>query len=165
MQFDTIFLHNSHDKKPCHLYGAEYLLRLLLILPDILTSSGIPKEKRTVVLSVLNPLALFILDNANVIFSNNYSTGNNDIVLQENVNTNNNKIVEESDRHLLTEFTQNVFQHVSLCYALQKDIVGKRRSMKVGWPGLQCRWCSGNNSSSSNTFYSANAESMAAVPR
>ena len=164
-QFSNLFFHKNGDKRPCQLYGVEYFLRLLILLPDILRSSKISKEKQNTVLSMVRPLSLFLVDNMDTIFSNDYKLGDNRSIHDEEKSANIETILEEDDCKLLTEYTHDVLSQVLICHASKDDIVGKRRSIKVGWPGLQCKWCSGNDMSITNTFYSANVESMAAVPR
>ena len=164
-QFENVFSNIEHKKRPCEFYGPEYFLRFLWILPDMLCLTDLDDDERNTITSILLPIYTFLADNSSTIFSQEYSISEVNAKEQKLTSTDKFVVFQEEDTSLLTEFTRGTLNQVILTIASYDDIAGKRRSIKVGSPGFQCKWCVGSNSTLSNKFFSVNAESMAAIPR
>jgi len=166
-QYEKLFTAtNNKDQCPSAFYGIEYFLRFLLVLPDFLSSAGVSGERITKISAIVQPIILFLTDNIEVIstLENQTLEEYNNLLAYSNVDPDSFPLVLDGDKSLLTEFTYAIFKQVKICYAAREDIVGRRKSIKVGSAGMQCRWCAGSNFTFTNKFFSVNVESIAAVP-
>lgn len=167
-QYETLFMATNYNEQcPSDFYGIEYFLRFLLVLPDFLSSAGVSVENITKISTVAQPIILFLTDNIEITSTLEYQTLEefNNLLARDNVDPDSSPLLLTVDRPLLTDFTYEIFKQVQICFAAREDIVGRRKSIKIGTAGMQCKWCVGSNVTHTNKFFSVNVESVAAVPR
>ena len=70
-------------------------------------------------------------------------------------------LVSPSEKHDTTTFTFHVMSQLRPCVFTEADRLGRRRGLKVGFPGLACRHCHGEHSVRSGRFFPGTIKTMA----
>ena len=140
-----MFSSESNPKRPCEVYGPEYFLRMMILLPDLLSMSGIDSDKQTLVQCSCRPILAFLCANVDTIFPIHDAYSPRQYQMEESgllANRGSNEaLVCEADKDLLTDYTFTIMHQVRACIAVKTDIAGKRRGIRLGSAGVQCRWC------------------------
>jgi hypothetical protein len=160
------------NQRSCDVYGCEYLMRLLLVMPSMLQQSDLTVQQVDDTLGVVRELTNFMAINHSNLFDESFNVPQehydaeakvppfivpllmqlktktpqpvSEETTQGGVVTDDLKgILQPSDREVLTDFVELVLDQVIVCRATHDDVGKKNRRVAVGYPGLVCRHCFG----------------------
>mmetsp|Transcript_12617 Transcript_12617/g.27291 ORF Transcript_12617/g.27291 Transcript_12617/m.27291 type:complete len:2302 (-) Transcript_12617:1765-8670(-) len=185
---------DSPGQRASDLYGCEYLIWCLVVLPDVLTQSGMPLREQEIIEVFVEALLLYLSKHSLELFDEDvYQANSNDEedeidvsrrmrdaldkvsteskettlndVLQEEIDPRDLAVVREHEIPLLTDFAVYALRQVQICFAREEDLSsGKRSGFRVGAPGLICVWCMKNSDERTSRSFFSNQSSIATSP-
>jgi hypothetical protein len=168
--------------------GSKYLMRLLLVIPNILREADLPIRQYDQIISIARELLDFVAKNHNTLFDSSFQLPNEEYEEEPSVpptlpgrinracrnpseakdrtaglndvvdDSVGGEIVQPSDRLDLTDFVSGVMQQTIITRATAEDVNRKNRRVTVGHPCIVCRHCLGRNGE--GKYFFGSIESM-----
>jgi MRG len=199
--FEEVAQQTFFDEERCNLgekalwsdiLGCDYLMRLLILFPNILKEADAPIPEYDQAVCVVRELIDFLARNHINLFSNSfhlpkeeYDDDAEDTVISylparimksfppegdgtessdaDHFDEQSKEVVHPKDRRNLTDFVVAVMSQVVIFRAKQDDVSRKGRRILFGHPGLVCRHCLGQNGEGKYFFGSTESMTTAAT--